>query len=357
MEKTEAAKMEGPIGSLTFSDQVPASCSPLPSEVFDFCEGEEKIGPSSSLGFMELLGVQDYTTPSLFDLLQPPPLLPDHHHYHHHHDQTAVVPSAPTPTSTAPESSSEVLNLPATPNSSSISSASSNDRDPRAKAAHHDHDYEEGEQAEKVTNKHRLKSKKMNQKRQREPRFAFMTKSEIDQLEDGYRWRKYGQKAVKNSPFPRSYYRCTTATCNVKKRVERSFSDPSIVVTTYEGQHTHPVSPTGMPRSAAAGFPPPRLSSGISPAAAYAMAAAPGVQVRALPYSDDQINQYLQLKHQQQQQQQQMMYFNGNLPLLSSFAWRNGSLAGTSVPTTTSDLLRDHGLLQDIVPTNMRKEG
>ncbi|XP_057966028.1 WRKY transcription factor 23 isoform X2 [Malania oleifera] len=356
MEKTEAAKMEGPIGSLTFSDQVPASCSPLPSEVFDFCEGEEKIGPSSSLGFMELLGVQDYTTPSLFDLLQPPPLLPDHHHYHHHHDQTAVVPSAPTPTSTAPESSSEVLNLPATPNSSSISSASSNDRDPRAKAAHHDHDYEEGEQAEKVTNK-QLKSKKMNQKRQREPRFAFMTKSEIDQLEDGYRWRKYGQKAVKNSPFPRSYYRCTTATCNVKKRVERSFSDPSIVVTTYEGQHTHPVSPTGMPRSAAAGFPPPRLSSGISPAAAYAMAAAPGVQVRALPYSDDQINQYLQLKHQQQQQQQQMMYFNGNLPLLSSFAWRNGSLAGTSVPTTTSDLLRDHGLLQDIVPTNMRKEG
>lgn len=38
----------------------------------------------------------------------------------------------------------------------------------------------------------------------------------------------------------RSYYRCTTATCNVKKRVERSYSDPSVVVTTYEGQHIHP---------------------------------------------------------------------------------------------------------------------
>lgn len=49
----------------------------------------------------------------------------------------------------------------------------------------------------------RLKPKKTNQKRQREPRFAFMTKSEVDHLEDGYRWRKYGQKAVKNSPFPR----------------------------------------------------------------------------------------------------------------------------------------------------------
>jgi len=45
--------------------------------------------------------------------------------------------------------------------------------------------------------------KKKGQKRQREPRVAFLTKSEVDHLEDGYRWRKYGQKAVKNSPFPR----------------------------------------------------------------------------------------------------------------------------------------------------------
>nr|CAB3451702.1 unnamed protein product [Digitaria exilis] len=72
-----------------------------------------------------------------------------------------------------------------------------------------------------------------------QPRFAFMTKSDMDHLEDGYRWRKYGQKAVKNSPFPRSYYRCTNAKCTVKKRVERSSDDPSVVITTYEGQHCH----------------------------------------------------------------------------------------------------------------------
>ena len=50
---------------------------------------------------------------------------------------------------------------------------------------------------------YRSKAKKKGQKRIRQPRFAFMTKSEVDHLEDGYRWRKYGQKAVKNSPFPR----------------------------------------------------------------------------------------------------------------------------------------------------------
>ncbi|URD84938.1 hypothetical protein MUK42_28789 [Musa troglodytarum] len=83
------------------------------------------------------------------------------------------------------------------------------------------------------------KPKKRGEKRRREPRFAFMTKSEVDHLEDGYRWRKYGQKAVKNSPFPRSYYRCTSQTCLVKKTVERSSQDPAIVVTTYEGKHTH----------------------------------------------------------------------------------------------------------------------
>ncbi|XP_010259222.1 PREDICTED: probable WRKY transcription factor 57 [Nelumbo nucifera] len=92
-----------------------------------------------------------------------------------------------------------------------------------------------------------IKNRKKGQKRTRQPRFAFMTKSEIDHLEDGYRWRKYGQKAVKNSPFPRSYYRCTNSKCTVKKRVERSSEDPSIVITTYEGQHCHHT--VGFPRS------------------------------------------------------------------------------------------------------------
>ncbi|KAH7431824.1 hypothetical protein KP509_08G068500 [Ceratopteris richardii] len=81
--------------------------------------------------------------------------------------------------------------------------------------------------------------RKRGQKRQREARVALLTKSEVEHLEDGFRWRKYGQKAVKNSPYPRSYYRCTSNKCNVKKRVERSSEDPTLVITTYEGHHNH----------------------------------------------------------------------------------------------------------------------
>lgn len=37
----------------------------------------------------------------------------------------------------------------------------------------------------------------------REPRFCFQTRSDVDVLDDGYKWRKYGQKVVKNSLHPR----------------------------------------------------------------------------------------------------------------------------------------------------------
>ncbi|KAF8405920.1 hypothetical protein HHK36_007998 [Tetracentron sinense] len=81
-------------------------------------------------------------------------------------------------------------------------------------------------------------------------RIAFRTKSELEIMDDGFKWRKYGKKTVKNSPNPRpdsmssgnenrNYYRCSTGGCHVKKRVERDREDSSYVITTYEGVHNH----------------------------------------------------------------------------------------------------------------------
>uniref|UniRef100_A0A453F866 WRKY domain-containing protein n=1 Tax=Aegilops tauschii subsp. strangulata TaxID=200361 RepID=A0A453F866_AEGTS len=70
-------------------------------------------------------------------------------------------------------------------------------------------------------------------------KIAFRTRSEEEILDDGYKWRKYGKKSVKNSPNPRNYYRCSTEGCYVKKRVERDKDDANYVVTMYEGVHNH----------------------------------------------------------------------------------------------------------------------
>ncbi|KAL5856677.1 hypothetical protein ACOSQ3_004135 [Xanthoceras sorbifolium] len=67
------------------------------------------------------------------------------------------------------------------------------------------------------------------EKKQIKERVAFRTKSEVELLDDGFKWRKYGKKVVKNSPHPRNYYKCSSEGCPVKKRVERDTEDPSCV--------------------------------------------------------------------------------------------------------------------------------
>ncbi|OMO82162.1 DNA-binding WRKY [Corchorus olitorius] len=321
MERKEGVKMEDVMGNpSSFSDCLSSGFGfPLQS-IFDLSEGE-KI----PLGFMELLGVQDSlmmtsSSPPLFDMT---------------HQLPSLATEAPNPSKIE---SPEVFNQPATPNSSSISSASSeavNDEPVKP---------EEDQEEDQQKTKKQLKPKKTNQKRQREPRFAFMTKSEVDHLEDGYRWRKYGQKAVKNSPFPRSYYRCTSTSCNVKKRVERSFNDPTIVVTTYEGQHTHP-SPL-MPRPTLGGA---HLASALSAAGAAATFGLPMQRTTTTP------------SLYQQQQSFGIGIGNGLSPL--NFGHNGSNNINASflnerrfcTPAGQS-LLKDHGLLQDILPSHMLKE-
>ncbi|KAM7523650.1 hypothetical protein LguiA_013552 [Lonicera macranthoides] len=70
-------------------------------------------------------------------------------------------------------------------------------------------------------------------------RVAFRTKSDLEVMDDGFKWRKYGKKMVKNNLNPRNYYKCSSGGCKVKKRVERESEDRRYVITTYEGVHNH----------------------------------------------------------------------------------------------------------------------
>ncbi|KAL0718453.1 hypothetical protein Bca4012_067775 [Brassica carinata] len=72
-------------------------------------------------------------------------------------------------------------------------------------------------------------------------RVAFRTRSKIDVMDDGYKWRKYGKKSVKNNINKRNYYKCSSEGCMVKKRVERDGKDAAYVITTYEGVHNHEI--------------------------------------------------------------------------------------------------------------------
>ncbi|XP_043712522.1 WRKY transcription factor 44-like [Telopea speciosissima] len=73
----------------------------------------------------------------------------------------------------------------------------------------------------------------------REPRVVVQNSTDSEIIGDGFRWRKYGQKVVKGNPYPRSYYRCTSLKCNVRKHVERALDDPTAFITKYEGKHNH----------------------------------------------------------------------------------------------------------------------
>ncbi|CAL4952054.1 unnamed protein product [Urochloa decumbens] len=114
------------------------------------------------------------------------------------------------------------------------------------------------------------------------PRIGFRTRSEVDVLDDGFKWRKYGKKAVKSSPNPRNYYRCSSEGCGVKKRVERDREDTRYVITTYDGVHNHAA--PGAAAQLGGGVTRPAACSPAAPVAAASWSSAPGV---GAPCNDD----------------------------------------------------------------------
>nr|XP_009412861.2 PREDICTED: probable WRKY transcription factor 48 isoform X2 [Musa acuminata subsp. malaccensis] len=321
MDKRDEETMEEPAAEipLPFSAQSPSTFPP-PRGTFLDADGSDR-------GFLELIGLQELHQSSF--LFQQPAA------------RATCVASAPPPVQAK---SSDAVNFPANPSSMSCSSTETG-ANPTKPATAGEANEQEAETKERCKEEGGKKKKKKGQKPQKEPRFAFETRSEVDHLDDGYRWRKYGQKAVKNSRFPRSYYRCTSATCGVKKRVERSSDDPAVVVTTYEGQHNHP-SPV-VPRGAHHAPPPqpPLLPAEPSMPPPLGFVFSPPVNTKEF-----------------------------QLPLLSSYLapppldFNRSAAPRTLVVTsdltasiegrnqTAESAIRDDGLLQDLIPSEIRKE-
>ncbi|KAJ6732225.1 WRKY TRANSCRIPTION FACTOR 32-RELATED [Salix purpurea] len=76
-------------------------------------------------------------------------------------------------------------------------------------------------------------------KTKKEPAIIMHTVSDEGSSNDGYRWRKYGQKMLKGNSLVRSYYRCSSSACPARKHVERATDDATSTTITYAGKHDH----------------------------------------------------------------------------------------------------------------------
>ncbi|GAU15211.1 hypothetical protein TSUD_09490 [Trifolium subterraneum] len=103
----------------------------------------------------------------------------------------------------------------------------------------HDH----GEHSEDVSGSNKCHCVKRRKNRvKRTVRVPAISSKTADIPADEYSWRKYGQKPIKGSPYPRGYYKCSTVRgCPARKHVERAPDDPTMLIVTYEGEHRHAI--------------------------------------------------------------------------------------------------------------------
>ncbi|KAL6846386.1 hypothetical protein ACP4OV_023834 [Aristida adscensionis] len=75
----------------------------------------------------------------------------------------------------------------------------------------------------------------------RQPSRAIRVRGTDYSLDDGYSWRKYGQKEILGAKHPRAYYRCLhrhSQGCQATKQLQRTDHDPDLSDVVYHGVHT-----------------------------------------------------------------------------------------------------------------------
>ncbi|KAK2972293.1 hypothetical protein RJ640_014351 [Escallonia rubra] len=148
---------------------------------------------------------------------------------------TSIVTETSDPLSTPQEKTKGVLESAGTPElSSTLARHDCDDKDGATQGSISpggDADDEESEPKRRKLAEINVASRNV-----REPRVVVQIESEMDILDDGYRWRSMGKKL--------SYYKCTSAGCPVRKHVERAADNLKSVITTYEGKHIHEVPAT-----------------------------------------------------------------------------------------------------------------
>ncbi|KAI3805833.1 hypothetical protein L1987_21720 [Smallanthus sonchifolius] len=100
-------------------------------------------------------------------------------------------------------------------------------------------DQKSEDSGESIKTKKPVKTKRGCYKRRKNG--SMLTKFTSTLIDDGYAWRKYGQKVILNSKHQRNYYRCShkfEQGCQATKQVQKTNDEPSKYKITYNGLHT-----------------------------------------------------------------------------------------------------------------------